>query len=313
MKKLTILTMITALCVAACITLSAGPASAKTYKFMMPVPEGLSIGSVATMMKNASSALEKITGYKIEVLEYKYSYLDPVIPTLLTKINKGELDFAMVFPTEYFIYVKTKGTIAKPLFSVNMFGKPVYNICFYTRKSDNITSASQLRGKVWGGARTKNARFLMHEGGIDEPIAKFFKTLKFMREESAGELLDALLAKKIDVFTLPDYQVKMITNTNGVKYKDVAAVKCTEYEHNWIIVYRKGMPEEDAMKLKSAFLSASKNKDFAQFQFLLTAIKGKFVEINVNEFKNTGKIAKLWQTTDWIKEENEYLKKNMKK
>lgn len=309
MKK-SLLSTVAAAFMAACIIFSAGAAQAKVYKFVMPVPEGLSIGSVATMLKSASSVLEKKCGFQIDVTEYKYSYLDPVIPNILDKMNKGELDFAMVFPTEYYIYATTKKSNAKPLFSISMFNKPTYNMCFYTRKSDNVTGIGQLRGKVWGGARTKNARYLLHFNGVDEPMAKFFKTLKFVREENAADMLDALLSKKLDVFTLPDYQVKMITNTNAVKYKDIASFSCQEYEHNWIIVVRKGVPEEDAAKLKAAFLAAHKDRDFANFAFLLTAIKGKFIDINVGEFKNTGKIAKLWTSTDWLKEENDFLKKN---
>jgi ABC-type phosphate/phosphonate transport system substrate-binding protein len=311
MRKLTGQILATAAAVVLCVALFSGEASAKTYKFVVPVMEGLGDASFSKIFERMSRTLTQKTGYPVDWFAYKYDYPDKVTNTVLDKMNKGEIDFAMVVPTEYYAYAKNRKTNSKPLFSITMFGKPTFNLCFYVRKGDGITSAAQLRGKTWGGAVTRSARFLMHENGIDEPMARFFKALKFEREVSISALFESLLSRDIDVFTLPDFMVKMSIGADA-SYREITGIGCKEYEHHWIIVYRKGIPEDDATKMKTVFLRMDRDKDFAELQFLLKAVKGKFIDINASEFKVTAKVANYWEKYDWLKEEDEFLKKNMK-
>jgi ABC-type phosphate/phosphonate transport system substrate-binding protein len=295
-----------------CLLLCAGAATAKEYKFIVPVPKNFSMGSLATILKNMEKAIEKSTGFKINVIEYSYPYDEDPIKYVLDKMNNNEADFAMIWPMEYLMYMLTKKkTNAIPLFSLNMFGKPTYQACAYTRKSDGITSLEQLRGKIWGGTRTRFGRYLLYSNNIDEPLNKFFKTLQFIPDENTAALFDALLSKKIDTFMVTDYQVKMIINTDK-RFKEIVTLACADYDHNWIIAYRKGVPEEDANKLKNLFLNAEKSPDFAQFKFILSAIKGKFVEVDLKNLRQTKKVAELIIKNGWFKEEMAFLKANAK-
>ena len=297
------------LAIAICASASA---HAKTYKFVMPVPKGLSIGSIGQMTKNAGKAINQKTGMDIVVEEYEYTYLGSPMEVLLDKLNKDQIDFLMVFPMEYLMYkMNHPKDKSIPLFTITMFGKPFYQVCFYTRKSDNITKPDALKGKVWGGVRMRYAEYLLHQHNIKTPMGQFFSKQKFLREENIAVMLDAVIKGDVDVITMPTYQVNMVANTDK-KYQAVSAVGCQDYEHNWIIVYRKGVPKSDAEALKKAFLVMHKDKDFAQFKFLLTAVKGKFVDVNIKDLQTTAKIAKLMQKYKWLKTEAAYIKKHEK-
>lgn len=287
--------------------------AAQPFTFVMPTPEGLSMGSMDALLKDVGKAIKNKTGIDVNVVNKEYTYLENPMADVLADMNAGKTDMAMVFAIDYVTYASKNKINAVPLFAIQMFGKTSYDVCFFTRKEDNIKSAADLKGKIWGGVKSKNARYLMHLDGVDKPMAGFFSKLVYLPEENVVNLLDALLDKKIDVFTVPNYQVNMTRSTNK-KYSQVADVSCHEYEHNWFIVYNKDtMSKEQANKIKDAFLGAHKDAQFAQFRFLLTAVKGRFMTMDVKNLKNTVKIVKYLDKYDWDEEERAFIKKNFKK
>jgi ABC-type phosphate/phosphonate transport system substrate-binding protein len=293
------------------IMTASSPAKATEYTLVMPVPKNLSMGSVAQIFKNMQKAIEKNTGLTVNVIEYKYGYTEDPYAVILDKMNKNDVDFVMVTPVDYLMYLMKKKSNAFPLFTFTMFGKPTYQACVYVRKSDNLTGMEQLRGKIWGGTRMRMTRYMMYLKTIDLPLNKFFKTLIFIPDDNITDLFTALLGKKIDTFSAPDYQVKMVINTDK-KFKDIAPLFCSDYDHNWIILHRKGIPEEDLRKIKNVFLTADKNPEFAQFKFILTAVKGKFAPVDLNNLKVSKKIAELTLKNGWRNEEQAFYKANAK-
>jgi ABC-type phosphate/phosphonate transport system substrate-binding protein len=310
MRTLRLLSAIAAAFALALALACARPARAQSYSCVMPVPKGLSIGSIAQLTKNAGDAINKKTGLDIDVQEYPYTYLDEPMFTLLDKLNKDKIDFLMVFPVDYMRYkIANPKDKSIPLFTVNMFGRPTHDVCFYTRASDNMSKASDLKGKTWGGVRLRYVQYLLHEFNIDTNPNAFFGKLEFVREENIADMLDLLLKGGVDVITMPTYQVNMVMNADK-KYKAVKSFGCKEYEHNWIFVYRKGVPKEHAEALKNAFLGAHKDREFMQFKFLLTAIKGRFEAVDIKNLKNSIKIAKLMNKYKWRAIESDYIKKH---
>lgn len=294
------------------VILIAAAASAKEYMFQMPVPKGISIGSVPKLLRSASAVLEKKTGVKITVEDYTYEPTEDPIEVLLKNLDDGKVQFAMVFAIEYTRYKrKHEKTKAVPLFTVEMFGKTTYDICMCTRKASKIKSVKKLKGKTWGGGHTTYANYILYKNKIKTAPEKFFEKMIYIPDENIMNVFDALLAKKIDVTFMTDYQIDMVRNTDK-KYQKIKKTKCVEYEHNWIIVVSKDVPKKDAGALRKAFLGAHKDKDFAQFRFLLTAIKGKFVPFESSKLKNSEKIGKLFDKYDWREKEKDFLKKNMK-
>ena len=297
----------------ACITLAAGLSFAKkkkTYKFVMPVPEGLSMGSIPKLLQSTSDVIEKQTGLKIEVKERKYKSDDDVVFDILADLDKKKLDFAMVMAMDYTRYKnKHKDTLARPLFTVEMFKKTTYDVCMCTLKDSKISSPKKLKGKVWGGSHLTYTGYLLYKYKVKTDMDKFFKKMIYIPDENITNLMDALVDGKIDAFIMPDYQIDMSINTNK-KYRAIKKSHCKEFEHNWIIVYRKGVSKTSAKKLKKVFLGAHKDRDFAQFQFLLKAIQGKFVSYDSKNMKTTKKVAKLVDKYGWREQEKKFYKKN---
>jgi hypothetical protein len=288
------------------------PARAADYIMEMPVPKNLSIGSIGSIMRNMSSAIEKKTGIKLTVRDHEYTHLTEPVDEMLALMKKGEIDFAMVFANEYLRYYMTEGSNALPLFTIEMFGKPYRDMCVYTRKGEMPRDAGNFKGKAWGGAATRNARYILYQNKINpKEITSFFGKMVFLTESDIATMFDAVLDRKVDLVTMPDYQAQMTINTNP-KYKNLDKGFCEKYEHNWLFVYRKGVPEDDTKKLKKVFLSAHKDPEFAQFKFLLTAVKGKFVAVDEESLKRTKKIAQLGIDNKWYEEERKFIKANYK-
>ena len=282
------------------------PVQAKTYKFFVPISEGLSMGSISSLLQELAKTSEKKTGVKIEVVDYTYSKGEDVSGKTVAKFKKGEIDFAYMFSQDFIKYAMTGDKTIVPSFSITMYGKPYAEMCVYTRKSDNISSIKSLKGKTWGGANTIATRYLMYKSGIDTPLKDFFSKMVFVDNANTAATMDALLDHKIDAAVMASFQVGMVTNNNK-KYNAVDAVQCREYEHNWIFVHHKDIPRDLAAKFKKTFLGAHKDKDFAQFKFIMQAIQGHFVDLDVKELKTTIEIVNLATNNGWYKEEKQYI------
>ena len=300
-----------ALCL--CLLAAAGLAkkSSKTYTFKMPVPKGLSMGSIPKLLQSAEDAIEKKTGMRIKVVEHPYAPMDDPVPDMLSDMDKKKLDFAMVFAVEYLRYKnKHKKLKARPLFTISMFGKTTYDVCVWTRKDDNIKKVKDLKGKTWGGSHTTYASYLLYKNKIKTDLDDFFGDMEYIADENVTDVMDPLLKKKIDVFIMPDYQVDMVRNADK-KYRAIDKSHCTEFEHNWLVVYRKGISKSGVKKFKKAFLNAHKDRDFRQFEFLMKAIEGRFVDYDSKKMKTSNKVAKLMDKYKWRDKEKAFMKKNM--
>ena len=267
--------------------------------------------AIDSFLKTWEKVTLKATKLRMKFINYKYTPLEEPMNHILTEMNRNKVDFAMVFPAEYLIWLMHNRSNAVPLAGFTMFGKPYYSVCFYVRKDSAFKTILDLRGKRWGGTRTREMRFSMYESGIDEPVAKFFSEMKYIENTQGPPLFDALLTGKIDTFAMPDFQFKMLTNANK-KYRAIAPLNCREYEYNWMIVYRKGIPEEDVMKFKELLLTSHVNKDAAPLKFLFTVTKGRFISLDLKDLKNTKRIAELTDKKGWLKEEQDFIKANYK-
>lgn len=289
----------------------ARPAHAKDYRFLMPVVEGISMKAVPQMLRDAASVLEKKTGVKVEMKDYNYKKGSDIAPVFIKMFKKGELDFGMFFSRDYVKYKLYNGKLVKPLFTLEIFGKPYSTVCMYTLKSAGYKEVKDLKDKRWGGSYTIPTRFMLYKAKHKKTLDKFFKKMVYVDDTNPGNLVDALIADKIDVFFLPMFQIEMLKNSDA-KYKKIEATNCTKYEHNWIFVYHKSVPKKDVKKFQKTFLNAHRDKDFAQFKFLMTAIKGKFVKYSSKYMKTTKTLAKLCKKYKWEEEERDFIKKNAK-
>lgn len=305
----------TALILAAAFVIfhSAAANAEKTYKFIMPLSAGLSMGSTTQLVKGIGDALTHRVGVKIEMKEYKYTR-EKDIPTIAMNWAKnGETDFTLLSPRDYLAIQKKDKDLFKPFVTITFFGKPTTNICMYTRKGENLKTIASVKGKRWGGTSTIPARFMMYKAGTNKPLAEYFASpLQFIEDENIANVMNSLVSKKIDVFIIQNFQVDMAKNADSKKYAAIEANNCMEYDHSWLFVYKRGTPDDIVKKVKAAFLNAHNDKEFAQFKFLFTAIKGHFVEFDPAKLKVSTEVFDLMNKYGWETEEKNFIKKNVK-
>lgn len=282
-------------------------AEARPFTFLVPVTEGLSVGSTSQLLGSLAKVIEKKTGFTFKVEELKYRQGQSPTKSIISKLDNGSADFSFLFSQDYIRYKKAGGAAVIPQFTMLIQGKPYSTVCAYTRKSDGISNVAGLKGKRWAGSHTVNTRYLMHVNKFDAPMAKFFSSVKFFDDINSKKMMDNLLANKYDVFVTGSFQVDMI-KANDKKYEAVATSGCTEFDHNWIFVSSKSAPKDVSAAVKASFLRADKDKDFAQFKFVFAALKGKFVEFDPALLKTTENIVKLANDNGWYKEENDFIK-----
>lgn len=294
---------------------SRSSADDKKYKIAVPVVEGLSVGSLQKTLKDMTVIIGKKSGIQIEVKEFKYKkgQDDESFLRVMNDMKSGGSDFAMVnSPVRFVKNEKQAAEFMIPSFTVTLFNKKSSYSCVYVRKSDPAKSIADLKGKRWGGVHTFEARYLMYLAGINSTMKDYFSKVSFVDDTKLADPMDALLANKIDVHVTLSYIGRMAIGSNK-KYQDgIREFGCQEFEHNWVFFYRKGTPPEVVSKLKAIMLNVHKDKDFAQFKFLLSAIKGHFVDFDPADMKTTRQIASLMVKNGWDKEEKEFVKNRPK-
>jgi len=291
-------------------------AAADKYVVALPVVEGLSVGSMPKLVKDVVNVMNKNTGLNFEVNEIKYKKgeLESIFLRSFKEVKDGKADFLyVVSPIQYIKYKAQVDALMTPVFAVQLDGKRSSNVCAYVKKDSPYKSLADLKGKVWGGVHTMEARALMNAQGINTPMAGYFKDLVFVDDAVLTQPFDALRSGKIDVNTTVSYIANMILNANKEYSSSIREIGCTEYEHNWMFLAKKTVPKDVVEKIKKELLSAHKNKDYAQFKVLMMAVKGRFVEFEPSALEHTAQLAALSKKYGWEKEEQDFVKKERPK
>ena len=313
-KKLLALILIAAVAVAAAAHTSYAKKSKKEYVFLIPVIEGLSMGSLGKIMKDLEKVLSKKMEVDFKVEELKYTKGEKPGDRVLAKMKKGDADFTYFSGIEY---VQNKKAIDKemdPLFTITMLKKKYSQVCAFVRKDAGYKSVKDLKGENWGGVDTMPTRYILYKNGIKKTsMSKFFDDVKFVDDSNVADALDQLLKKKIDVYVGLRYIVNMAMSGNKEYSKNIDILgDCEKYEHNWIFFASEDVSKSTAKKFKKVMLNAHRDREFQQFQFIMQAIQGKFVKYSSKDLKTTKTIAKLIKKYDWDKEEEKFHKKHLK-
>ena len=287
---------------------AAPAATAKPYTFFVPISEGLSMGSLSNLLREMGKTAEEKTGIEIEVVDYTYQKGEKVRHKVVDMFQNNNADFGYMFAQDFIKYAKTGDNTIVPMFTITLFNKPYSEFCFYTRKDENHESLEDMQGLIWGGAHTVAARYILYKNGIDEPLDEFFSNMVFINDSDTAAMMDALLDHQIDVAVMASFQTGMVT-ANNKKYNALAETHCTEYEHNWVFVRHRDLPKDLVNTIKKTFLRAHKDRDFAKFHFIMQAIQGHFVDIDIKDLKTTKEIVDLAEEHGWYEEEEEFIEK----
>lgn len=227
---------------------------------------------------------------------------------IMAKLKKKQADFTYIPSMTYVENQAAIDAVAKPLFTVSIDNKTNSQVCFYVRKSDGINSVGQLKGKKWGGNILYHTRLALYGNGYDMPADKFFSSLTYYTESNMNAWFNALLTGKIDTFVhLPSTMRMMMNSDNGAG--KIASVGCVENDYNWIFFGRNDIPDEYLNKLRTVLFKAHKDKDFKEFGFVFTMLRGHFVPFYDKDLNKTREISGLIKKGHWKDEEKAFIKK----
>lgn len=316
MKSLKIIAIFLFIVPAFCMVM---PAEEPTYTFIIPVDKGLAETSFVKVLSDVTVTMNEITGLNFKVVKPVYEVGENATEVVMKALKDNTAQMGYVNAMEYAEYIERnpKSDIFQPEFTITMDKKKYSEICMYVANGGPVDDVAKTRGLKWGGSDTVPTRLILYEKGIDEPLAGFYKSVKYVETSPVVKVVDALVAGDIDVFVAIKAHLKMSgkviatgdkgKGSKGIPYKEIY---CTPYENNWIFGYRKDVPQEVSGKITKAMLGAHKNKAFEKFKFLFIAVNGNFVPFNFDEdFKRSREIVKLKAAKGWEKERLGFWKK----
>ena len=313
-------TVRTATILLALALLGATASAGTSLRFFLPISRGMAGGSFSKLLDKLAVKLGETTGFSIDYVEEPYTLGFRVNDITFKQMKAGNADITYVNSLEYVEEEKKWDGLFVPAFTL-IVNKTYYNeFCMYAKKGSGIKSVAGSRGKVWGGMNTVPTRLLLHENGIDEPLAKFFSSTKFVNESPVTNLIDAQAAGDMDVFTAIKGQMELsgggssaVPAAGGAEKKNqpitYETIACTEGDHGWIFGFNRKVPQEAILKITKSITSVHSDKNFSEFQFMFMAIKGKFAKFNPENLKRTREIAALKKKLGWDKEMAEFFKK----
>ncbi len=292
----------------AAVCLCARPAQAgKQYTFLIPIAEGFSFGAMQNILKDVGKIVTAKIGIPVQAKERIFKHGFELNKMVLDDFKSGKGDFAYIYSQDYLRFPEVKAAVV-PMFTFTVNNKTSSLVCAYTRASDGIKSPQQLKGKKWGMNVLLPTYWWLFKNGLKDEPKKFFGDMKYMEDNPVTDILDKLLANKIDVFVVTNPTVDMAMNADAKYGKGVARVGCVEYDHNHVFVAGKEVSPGEVDKMSAAFLGAHKDKQFQRFWFVLKAIKGHFVPLEEKNLAGTKELVKQAQKAGWYDKEKAFLK-----
>ncbi|HOY62681.1 MAG TPA: PhnD/SsuA/transferrin family substrate-binding protein [bacterium] len=306
-RRMTMIAMVAALIMVSAAALS------QQKVFIAPVAQGLADSTVNKMIIDLVEIVRTKTGADLKSTTVAYAPGELATEITLKEMKAGRADMGYVNALEYADMTSKYPNLFEPAFILTMGGKKNEDMCMYVSAKSSAKTVADTKGMVWGGSDTLGTRFILHENGIKEPLASFYKEVKYVGTSPMTILIDSLRAGNFEVFAVPKHllligggapgSVDKASQSSGIPYRQIY---CTTYQSNWIFGYKKGFPPELSSKTTKILLGAHKDRDFARFHFMFTALKGHFVEYKKEDLARTLEIKKLKDSLGWDKERKEH-------
>ncbi len=285
-------------------------AQQKSFTIVMPgtfAVSGKSKSQMQVFAEEITKALSQVAGAPIELQTTNLAeedYMKFAISNLVSK----KIDVAGFSADWYAGLSPQMREKFPPLMGIMVNGKKNMNYCYYVRKSDNIKSIDQLRGKTFSTYTYIDGRYLLYKAGIDEPLDKFFGKVVY-NLGVAPEYMKALVDKKIDTFDTWDFMVETARSVDP-KFKDIVPLACNEFGMNSFMIYRKDLDPAVIDKLRKAALNWKKDPRFSNVKMFFVAVKGDVFVPTEKDFQLSYDVDKLSTTRKWNEERRAFLKKN---
>lgn len=281
----------------------------KEYKVLLPSTyniSGKSKNQMQAFTEEIIKAISDIVGAEITLTISQYNE-EMYIKEAMTKLLNKEVEF-VGFSGDWYSKFNENSRKRFPVFFALVYKNNInQHYCFYVRKSDNIKTVEDLRGKKFGGYIFKDARYLLYKAGVDEPLYDFFGDFS-VRTVPFVEFMTDLVDKKIDTFASWEFNVNTSKEVDK-RFKDVVPIACDYYSLNPFVLYRADMDEQVIEKAKSAIYNWKTDKRFEKFKMFFMMIEGGVAPVSEKELKHTLDIEDLVQKGAWEDERKEILRK----
>src|SRR3989339_1641289 len=111
-----------------CLAVTAQPAQEKEYRIMIPISNIFGDDTFKSMFSPMVKAIFDTSGLLLKMQEYRYAAgaegADFPSRKILDLMNKGQMDFGMVFSQDYLRYLMKQPSNALPILTITFYGKP---------------------------------------------------------------------------------------------------------------------------------------------------------------------------------------------
>lgn len=288
--------------------LFAARANAQELRIVIPAPVTMMESNFNKMIEDFSAALGEASGYEIDFNLVPYEIGEEETELVFEAFDEGEADIGLFAGSLLYVLNRDKWNLdLVPTFTL-MFNNSISSQeCFYVREDDPAESIGDIAGKTWGGSTTLPSRLLLHEAGINKPLAEFFGEARFVQDQPLSILVELLAEKEIDVFTANKHHLMMGGAAAPAGGQEQSApsfreLECTGGELSWLFVTPPDMPEKMRNKITYIVMNAHKNSAFNKFRFMFIAIKGHFRRFEEGDLEHTEEIAALAKKHGWLDE-----------
>ena len=280
-------------------------AQEESYTVAIPMIKGFEETRFTDIFRDINDVIGKKLDCDVTTEFLVFEHDETLIELVREKFDEGEADVSYINGIDQGEYMLNEEEDLDFLSVLGMENSPVEQTCFFVRKGE-FSDVSELRGKRWRGSQTIQARFLLYQNDIDEPLNEFFGDIGFETDSPIMPLLDDLESGEIDVFSTYLHTVRL---SGALASKDafLEPLYCHDTESHWVFVADKDMPEKRRKQIRWLMLNAHKDKDFAQFGFAFAMIEGHFMPLTDEAKKVNLRYAKLVNENGWREEQEEFF------
>ncbi len=293
--------------VSQCVFFNERSDAREKYVLKLPVIEGFATDKLMTMFQDMARVISKKIDADITVDKLTFRHGERMVA--VRDLETGAADFAYLNGIEFAEYQRTGKKDLMMLFTLSMNKSTILKQCLYVRKGE-IMTVEALRGKKWGASQLLPTRFLLYKKGINEPLEKFFSSVRFVSDAPIPNIVAALDSKDIDVFSAAESAVRLSGELNK-KTATFVPLYCEPFESTWVFVARSGVPSTVALKLRDIMTTAHRNQEFNNFKFAFAMIDGNFTALDERAKNLNDSTYELIRKNGWLKEEDAFIKKHM--
>jgi len=293
--------------VSQCVFFNERSDAREKYVLKLPVIEGFATDKLMTMFQDMARVISKKIDADITVDKLTFRHGERMVA--VRDLETGAADFAYLNGIEFAEYQRTGKKDLMMLFTLSMNKSTILKQCLYVRKGE-IMTVEALRGKKWGSSQLLPTRFLLYKKGINEPLEKFFSSVRFVSDAPIPNIVAALNSKEIDVFSAAESAVRLSGELNK-KTATFVPLYCEPFESTWVFVARSGVPSTVALKLRDIMTTAHRNQEFNNFKFAFAMIDGNFTALDERAKNLNDSTYELIRKNGWLKEEDAFIKKHM--